>query len=343
MAGEPVPEEALRSAAEALRPAIEGSGATFFEAFTAAAFLCFAEQGVRVAVVEVGLGGRLDATNVILPEVAAITNVGADHADLLGASLVGVAREKAGIFKPGVPALTAETDPALIAVLREEAERAGTRLRALEEVVLAGELCLRPDGVELAFDSRAWGQRELKVPLPGAHQARNALLAAEILATLPEGLRPEWEQVESGFGAVKWPGRLQREVLAETTWLFDVAHNRAGAEALAAALPHLELPRPLVLVAAVLVDKEWKAMLSTLLPHCDDAVLTTAPSAPRARRWDPREAAAALGRGWRVRVVPELGAALDLARTLASHGTVLVTGSVYTVGDSLRHLGIEVR
>ena len=341
--GIPVAADALRDAAERLRPLIERTGASFFEATTVLALLCFADADVNVAVVEVGLGGRLDATNVITPVAVAITNIALDHAEYLGSTLPEIAREKAGILKPGVPAVTAERDSGLLKLLRVHAAQVGASLAPLEELteVLSAEA--RADGVRVHFRSAAWGERTLQAPLRGTHQVRNALLASELLAPLPPDLRPGWDDVQRGFATVRWPGRLQIEQIRGTTWVLDVAHNPAGAEALASSLEPLELPRPAVLVMAVLGDKAWPEMLDAIVPKADAAILTLASSAPPDRRWDPREAAEHVMRttGRRPRIISELGDALERAATLAPHGSVLVAGSFHTVGDAMQHLGIS--
>lgn len=340
--GRSVERELLLACEARLRPAIERTGATFFEATTAIAFLCFAEAGVDVAVIEVGLGGRLDSTNVIAPEACAITNVALDHTEYLGDSLASIAAEKAGILKPGVPAVTGERDPAVLAVLRAKAEDAGAPLVVLDDVASIGDVGVSLEGTRFQLESARWGSREVRTPLVGAHQARNAVLAAELLGLLPDDLRPEWDAVEAGFAAVRWPGRLQVERIRGTTWVLDVAHNAAGVAALAATLDGLELPRPVVLVTAILKDKDWAEMLPPLLARSDAAVLTVAPSSPPERQWDPMAAADAIGGGIPVRVIPGFAAALQRAETMAPHGTVLVTGSVHTVGDALAELGIPI-
>lgn len=342
--GVPVSEERILAAARRLEPFIEQTGASFFEATTAIAFLCFAEAGVETAVVEVGLGGRLDATNVITPLVSVITNVALDHTAELGTSLPRVAAEKAGILKPGVPAITGERDSAVLEVLRGRAEEVGTSLGELDRVAAVRQVESGLEGTRFLLDSASWGERELALPLIGAHQARNAALAAEALALLSEELRPRWEEVARGFGGARWPGRLQVERIRGTTWLFDVAHNPDGAEVLARALDTLTLPRPLVLLAGILSDKRWDEMLPLLLRRVDAAILTVPASAPATRRWDPAEAARQMraGEGFDARVIPDFSAALSRATTLAPHGTILVTGSVHTVGDAFQLLGLPV-
>lgn len=339
--GRPVGAALLEEAEVELRGAVESSGATFFEAATALAFLCFARAGVEVAVVEVGLGGRLDATNVLSPLATAVTNVGIDHTEYLGSTLEEIAAEKAGIFKPGVPALVGEREAGPLSVLRARAGEVGAPLVVLDDVARVEAVRLAPDGTRFRLCSERWGTRELRVPLLGAHQARNAALAAELLGLLPDDLRPPFEAVERGFAAVRWPGRMQVERIRGTTWLFDVAHNAAGVAALAEALDALDLPRPLVLVAAILADKAWDAMLPPLLGRADAAILTVAPSSPPDRRWDAEAVAGRLDASIPLRVVAAFDSALMRAETLAPHGTVLVTGSVHTVGDALAALEIE--
>ncbi|HEX9938922.1 MAG TPA: folylpolyglutamate synthase/dihydrofolate synthase family protein [Longimicrobium sp.] len=342
--GRPVERELLLACEARLRPAIERTGATFFEATTAIAFLCFAEAGVELAVVEVGLGGRLDSTNVIVPEACAVTNVARDHTEYLGESLDAIAFEKAGIFKPGVPAVTGETAPGPLSVLQRRAAEVGAPLTELgADAVFDVAVSLEGTVFELE-ESPRWGSREVHTSLVGEHQARNAAVAAELLGVLPRDLRPSWEVVERGFAGVRWPGRLQVERVRGTTWVLDVAHNPAGVASLAASLDRLRLPRPVVLLTAILNDKAWGEMLPPLLARSDAAVLTVAPSSPENRRWDPADAEARLGAsaGVPIRIIPDFAAAIQRAETMAPHGTILVTGSVHTVGDALAELGIPV-
>lgn len=340
--GQPVEPARLLMAADRLRPAIERTGASFFEAATAIAFLCFADAGVDIAVVEVGLGGRLDATNVLAPVASAVTNIALEHTEYLGDTLEQIAAEKAGIFRSGAPALTAETDPGALAVLRLRAAEVGAEFRPVAESARADLISTGSAGTTMQLWSDTWGAQTLRIPLPGAHQVRNALLAAELLGSLPLPIRPTRDAVEHGFASVRWPGRVQIEQIRGTTWLLDVAHNPAGVETLVGAIDALDLPRPLVLVAGILNDKEWTAMLPPLCARVDAVILTVPRSAPADRRWD-----LAIVDGWlrrslgvNSRCIADPGAALDRAATLAPHGTVLVTGSVYTVGDAMSILDL---
>jgi dihydrofolate synthase / folylpolyglutamate synthase len=337
--GAPVDEVTLARAALRLRPAIEHSGASFFEATTAVAFLVLAEAGVDLAVVEVGLGGRLDSTNALLPLATAVTTIARDHAEYLGAAPEQIAGEKAGIFKPGVPVVVGvpAEEAAVQRVLAGRAREVGAPYHLLDDVASLADVRTSPRGTEFVLRSRAWGAIDLRIPLPGLHQARNAALAAELLALLPARFRPDPPALTAGFRSVRWPGRMQIETIRGTTWLLDVAHNPAGARALAESLDLLELPAPRVVVLGVLADKEWREMLPPLLNRADAVILTVPKSAPPVRRWDPEAAArwAAAESGVAARVVPELARALERATTLAPHGTIVVTGSVHTVGDAL--------
>lgn len=338
--GEPAAEEDLLAAAASLRGAIVFHGLTFFEAATVLAFELFRRQGVEAAVVEVGLGGRLDATNVLRPEVAAVTNVALDHAEFLGADLSQIAREKAGIAKPGTPFLTTETDPLTLEVLRSVAEERGADFHAVDP---AGELEgveTGPDGTTFDVVTEGWGRLRVGIPLAGRHQAANGLLALRVLERAGLRLRPEADELLEGLSAVRWPGRFQVEGARGRTWVLDVAHNPAGVRTLAAALDELDPPRPRAVLVGILGDKEWKEMLPPLFAGADVAILTQPPAAPEHRRWDPGAALAEVRAPPRTEIVPEFGSALERAvEGSGPGGTVVVTGSHYTVGAALRALG----
>jgi dihydrofolate synthase/folylpolyglutamate synthase len=278
---------------------------TYFEALTAAAFELFRRARVAIAVVEVGLGGRLDATNVVTPELSAVTNVGLDHTEILGPTLRDVAREKAGIFRAGRPALTSAGGEALER-LREEAGRIGARLVSVPPSPLVP-------------------------PLAGAHQRENLALAVEIASALTP---LSGEIVARGLASVRWPGRLQlvrRE--GRRDFLLDGAHNPDGAAALARHLDESGLSGRFDLVFGGLADKDLAAMLRLLLPRARRAVLT-APDSPRAE--DPRVLAERIGR-------PDLPSApleraLELLAASAEEpgaAPILVTGSLVLVGSAL--------
>lgn len=336
----PLAEETLLQYAEEVREVVVRFGLTFFEAVTVLAFHAFAREGVEVTTLEVGLGGRLDATNVVLPEVAAVTNIAMDHADYLGDTLSEIAIEKAGIIKPGVPFVTAEQDPALLAVIREVAtERGAPFSRLLGETIR--DVAVTPNHTTFSLSTRTWGDLEVRTPLVGHHQATNAALAVAILGELPDELRPDAAAILKGVGGVDYHGRDQVATVEGRTWLFDVAHNTAGIRSLVDTIDRLELPRPLIVLVGVLGDKDWRTMLPPLFSRADAAVLTQPPSAPEDRRWDPREAADAVESITLVRVVENFSEAVERAKERAGKGTVVVTGSVHTVGSAMQILGLE--
>jgi dihydrofolate synthase/folylpolyglutamate synthase len=303
----PITPEAFAQWTEVLQEDVEATEASFFEATTAIAFADFAARGAEVAVVEVGLGGRLDSTNVLAPLVSAVTHVTRDHADFLGDSLHGIAAEKAGIAKPDTPFVVGETDPALRDVLAQHAAAAGAR------VVIV------PPGA----------QYEGPLGLTGGHQRRNAAVAQAVLHELPPPLRPDDEGVRRGFAAAHLPGRFERR----GKWILDVAHNPAGTAVLAATVRELAPPRPRHALVGIMRDKDWAAMLAQLEGVVDAVWATIPPTAPVERCWDLEPV--------RERF-PNVTAEPDFDRALAevqqSAETVVVAGSFHTVGDAMARL-----
>ena len=337
--GEPLPAHRLLDTAARLRPLARELGMSFFEASTLLALVVFAEEEVDAACIEVGLGGRLDATNVIEPEVTAITNVALDHQDHLGDTLEEIAREKAGIIKAGVPLVTAEGRPAALTVLEDRAARAGAPFHRIDPWRDIAELRLGRRGTFFSVRTAGGGLLELRTPLPGAHQATNAALAVRALELLPRPPSPD--AVRAGVAAVRWPGRGQVHRVGDLHYIFDVAHNRAAVGALARILADLAPPRPLVVLAGILGDKDWSRMLPPLVDFADRVVFTIPASAPPERNWDPRAVASEVGDGVPIEVVDQVGDAVKRAAGLARGGTVVVTGSCHTVGDALQILGLS--
>lgn len=337
--GVAISEAALLRAAERLWPAIRVEEPSFFEATTALAFLALADASVEVAVVEVGLGGRLDATNVITPDVTVLTNVSLDHVQLLGPTIDAVAREKAGIIKAGIPLVTGEVEGVAADIFTSVARAAGAPLRAVPATDVV-DVTAGVAGTEFTACGTGWGDLRLRTALAGRHQALNAALAVHALDAAP-ALRPGVDAVRAGLAAVRWAGRLQVERAGGVTWIFDVAHNVAGVDALVAALHDLPLPHPLVAVVGVLGDKDWKNMLTPLHGTVEHVVLTAPPTAPADRRWDPVEALAAAP-SEHAEIELDFTAALERAHDLAAAGggSVVVTGSFHTVGDALAALGL---
>jgi dihydrofolate synthase/folylpolyglutamate synthase len=325
--GVPISEAAMGMWTDRLRPYILERKATFFEATTAIAFADFAARGAEIVVAEVGLGGRLDSTNVLRPLVSGVTKIERDHMKYLGDTLELIASEKAGIAKPDTPFVIGERDPALVAVLRREARRAVARLNGSSRA----DVRVLPPDYEWAGP----------LSLEGAHQRRNAAVAHGILMALPAPYRPPLAAIEAAFGAARIPGRLDRR----GKWLFDVAHNPDGIRALIAAIETHRPPRPLHALVSILGDKEWPDMLVQLDRVIDRGVLTVAPTAASRgwnavwlRRWLRDRGRPPARAVWTL--VPDLGEALETVQ--AGAGTVLVTGSFHTVGDVMTALGMEV-
>lgn len=344
--GRAVSAEGLVEVADRLRAPLEAHGLTFFEAATVLAFEVFRRSEIDVAVVEVGLGGRLDATNVLRPRAAGVTNIALDHSEYLGSDRTSIAREKAGIAKPGVPFLTSESDARIVEVLRSEAEKRGALFRRLDprREIRGTETGLR--GTSFELDTRAWGPLPVRIPLVGRHQAVNGAFAVRLLELLPDGgLRPSRDQLLEGFRRVWWPGRFQVVEARGRTWILDVAHNPAGLESLLRTLEEIEPPGPRALLVGMLGAREWGRVLPPLFSAVHAAVLTHPPAAPLHRRWDPEEALGAVPEGARpsrLEVRPDFPEALEAAEAAAAPGgTVVVTGSHYTVGAALSRLGLR--
>ena len=312
--GVPIADAALAAAVAEIRRACpwheagaEEDRLTYFEFATLLGFLHLAREGARVAVVEVGLGGRFDATNVVVPRVAAVARIGLDHTQLLGDTVEQIAFEKAGIFKPGVPAVVhANQPPGALETLRSEALRRGAPF-----VVASGD----------------WAG---PIALAGPHQRGNAGLAAAALRQLARaGLLVPEDAIARGIATARWPGRLE-EVGGV---LLDGAHNPDGAAALAAALRVLHPGRPVELVFGVLSDKDHAGMLSALAGAVR-RVHVVAPATPRARpAGEVRALAASLG----VDADAHASTADAIAcaqREAADGALVCVAGSLYLVGEA---------
>ncbi len=292
---------------------------TYFETVTAMAFVLFREARVEWAVVEVGLGGRLDATNVIQPELAVITPVDFDHEAYLGKSLESIAAEKGGILKPGVRALFAPQRPEAARALEEAAEAAGVAPLRTERWQVSN---LEPD----AFGSRfELASLEIECRLPGEHQVDNARTAAVALGQL--GVPPA--AIERGIREARWPGRLER--VAEWPDIFlDGAHNPAGARALARYIERFHAGRRVWLVYGAMRDKAVSEMAGILFPLAAEVILT-APHQPRAVR---PELMREMVEHPSVRVAPDPAAALAALGEASPADVAFVTGSLFLVGET---------
>ncbi|WP_437314086.1 bifunctional folylpolyglutamate synthase/dihydrofolate synthase [Sorangium sp. So ce385] len=341
--GEPIGDAALERALSAALERVP-SPLTFFEALTVAAFVAFRDAGVDLAIVEVGLGGRLDATNVLAaPLCTAITSIAFDHVALLGPTLADIAREKAGILKPGAPVVLGPLDPEADAAIEAAALAisAGPRLRVAraERGGSAGEIAVGGAG-EIAVGRAGPSARatriagpgraaiEVELGLRGAHQAENAGVACGIAWQLA-GRWPEVERaLPAGLAAARWPGRLERIDAGAAGVLLDCAHNPHGAQALAAWLDE-EGPGAArtALVFGAMADKGWGEMLQTLAPRAQRRLYAT----PQGRAAAPLDALRAIAPG---EPIGDPRAAVARAIEVAGPGgLVVVTGSIYLVGE----------
>ena len=333
--GRPIPREELASAVSRVAEAAEGlfegesdrSAPTYFEAMTAAAFLAFAERGVDVAVLEVGMGGRYDATNIAPADVSVIAPIGFDHERFLGSTLAAIAAEKAAIIKEGRPVVVGRLAPEALEVVRREAEaRSAPLILALDGVEIRGEESARGQRVWLETPSRDYGVLDL--PLRGKHQLDNLALAVRAVECYSGFLAVE--SVARGVAATEWPGRLQR-IEGKPSLLLDAAHNVMATEALVRYLQSHPHPSR-VLLFGVMKDKRVWEMLEELLPHVSYFVATR-PEMSRAR--DPeRLARFAKERGVPAEALRSPETALARAREVAGpDGEVLVAGSIFLLGE----------
>ena len=328
--GEPVGEDRLIELVERVRSAAVDLEPTFFEFTTAVAFEYFKIMRVGVAVVEVGMGGRFDATNVVTPVVSAVTNVTLDHQAHLGTTVGQIAFEKAGIIKPEVPVIVGRVgSDAWETIERVSSERAAPRIRWESDFVAEGDPV-----AGFRYTSRGRAYSGLTCPLPGRHQLENAGCAvAMIEAASQRGLPVSDDAVRSGLRNVAWEGRLET-VDHDPLVVLDGAHNPAAACAVAAYLKDFRdsTSGRVVLVAGFMRDKDYRGFLSVVTPYVDHIVLT---SVHMSRAATPEELFEGL-KGWpgRVHTVASSGEALSLARRIASARDIIcVTGSLMLVGE----------
>lgn len=336
VSGVPISADEVVAFVEHWTPAVERLGASFFEATTALAFAHFARVGADVAVIETGLGGRLDATNVVQPLAAGVTSIGFDHMEYLGDTLEAIAGEKAGIFKPGRPAVIGEPDAVVRGFLARGAASAhADPVRIVVEESEITELAVTPRGTR--FRLRALGDDHVvETPLVGKHQAANFAFTLALLDAAGAPFSVPLEEAAATVRTVRLPGRFQRV----GHWIFDVAHNADGARTVAGSLRLVEHERPIVALLCVLGDKDWRAMIDALAPVVSRFVLTNAPTAPASRAWSLDAALQyARERGYHALAVERFDQALQSAEQGA--GTVLVTGSFHTVGDAMSRLQVS--
>jgi len=341
--GQMIPKEKIIQEITRVRPHLEEMVAggfehpTEFEVSTALALLYFADENVDFALIEVGLGGAIDSTNVVTPLISVLTNVGMDHMDYLGPDVISIAKVKAGIIKPNSMVVTASEDPDVISILREQASAMGVPLWLVGEDVRfeskwSGELEQEFDLIGLHAN-----YSKLRLRLMGYHQVINAatavtvceLLSSEYGATIPR------EAIYAGLRDVEWLGRLELLSLKPKI-LLDAAHNVDGAQALVKALP-LYVRDRLILCLGMLADKEREKVITMLAPLADEIIITR-PNSPRAGDW---KALGSLAEQYGRPVVcietPEEAVNYALKR-LGENDMLCVTGSIYMLADARQAL-----
>lgn len=305
------------------------SSPTFFEFVTAMAFLYFREESIDWGVIEVGMGGRLDCTNVITPCVSIITNVGFDHQEFLGTSLAAIAREKAGIIKKGVPVITGAKQPIVQSVIKTTAYASRAPLW-----MLGRDFSIKKNSPQsFHYQGKTRSFRDLTLPLIGDHQRENAALALAALEILEERglLELNENKVREGLMTTSWPGRV--EILSRNpTILLDGAHNPHGAESLKQIIKTNFSYDKLYMVIGMMADKDIRGILRRLLPGAE-AVIFTKPRYSRAA--DP-EFLKKMARSYisRCYVIPDVAQAIEYAKNEAGpNDLICITGSLYFVGE----------
>lgn len=329
--GAQVSDDALGEAVlELLTRVPEDLKLTYFELGTLAAFWLFAREKVEVAVLETGLGGRLDATALCRPIVTGITAIGLDHTEWLGNTLGAIAAEKAGIFRPRVPAVTARQEPEAQAALERVAREVGAPLSIEGQDFRLEAAAGRPG---LVFVGKRRTVDGLELSLKGPHQVHNAAVALACLEAAEEviGQAPP-EVLRQGLAGASWPCRLE-EVPSSPPVVLDGAHNAQGALALREALDSVYGTRPVHLLFGVLADKDWKAMARVLFPRAAHVHLCPVPG-PRGQ--DPKavaELAAGLCRNVSVHVTPRVALAAAQESAHRESAMVVACGSLYLMGE----------
>ncbi|MCK9420911.1 MAG: bifunctional folylpolyglutamate synthase/dihydrofolate synthase [Nitrospirae bacterium] len=306
---------------------------TFFEVATALAFTYFAEEGVDIAVIEVGMGGRLDSTNVITPLVSVITNIELEHTEFLGTMLTQIAGEKAGVIKQGVPVVTGAMQQEVITVIEQEAAARTAGVYRLSkdfmQVPVASPLAQVFDyrGIETSYE-------KIRINMLGGYQVDNACLALATIECLRNtGIIVDEAAVRRGLEQARWEGRLELVARKPDIYL-DGAHNPASARKLAATVREMKHAyRRTVLIIGILQDKDWQGIIAALAPLADHVVVT---KPQYSRAMEVRALASAIRKlHGSVETAETVGEAIALAGDKASSDDlVLITGSLYVVGDA---------
>jgi dihydrofolate synthase/folylpolyglutamate synthase len=314
---------------------------TFFEFVTAMGFLYFKRRGVEWAVVETGMGGRLDATNVLIPEVSVVTNIGRDHREFLGETLREVAGEKAGIIKRGIPVVSSSQEPEAMRVIAEKAAQQGASLFVFGKDFIAHPRDIDRYGATFDYEGKEQ-LNEIHIPLTGIHQVENASVAVKTMELIIEkGAFPP-RFIKEGIALTQWQGRLElvKGEDCNCDFLIDGAHNPSASRALANSLAEYFIPsyEKVILILGVMGDKDMEGIIAPLLPLASELIFT-APAYDRAASPE-KLAACARKRGFSSTVTETVKDAMDKAVRMTPERTlVVITGSFYTIGEAKIHLG----
>ncbi|MBV9233301.1 MAG: hypothetical protein JO030_04605 [Candidatus Eremiobacteraeota bacterium] len=336
--GVPISAQRFADLLNDMMPALDATAArygraTYYETLLALALTYFSRERVDVAVVEVGLGGRLDGTNVLLPAVAAITSIGYDHTEVLGDTLEAIAYEKAGIAKSGVPLVVAAVPAAARAVIERHANEVGARFVSVDDCVRAvWENGAAPGTVRLrATTPRATYAFEF--PLLGLFQRRNATTAVAVLEQLPDALRPQPRDVAEGFARLSVPGRMER-LTGHPTMIFDIAHNAEKAQALVDSLHEAFPGRRVHYVVAIGENKDARGIIAAFAQTPCTFTFTSFATQGRIAIPPQRLATIAESLGTWGRAIGEAAEALHVARRMAAlDDVIVVTGSTFVVAE----------
>jgi len=337
VAGRELDDAAIVNAFERVEAARRGTRLTYFEYGTLAALAAFAEAGAGTWILEIGLGGRLDAVNAVDPDGALITNVSLDHCEWLGPDIESIAREKAAVMRPGRPAVFGAMPAPAALVRHADAIGADLRLAGRDYRYAAAGETWRFAGRDVAVDGLA------RPSLAGDFQLANAAATLALVEALEGADTLDGAAADAAFGALELPGRLQTLETGGRRFLIDVAHNPAAAHALAGELARRRRDGRLIAVLGILADKDAEGLVGPLLPLVDRFVATT-PESTRALEATELARRIALLSGKPCRIAAGVADALALAAKLAGpEDTILVSGSFYLVGPALQRLSPAAR
>ena len=347
--GAPIPDEDLIRLLDEVERADQiqaaepdGRLGTFFELTTAVALKWFLEQNVQVAVLETGMGGRLDSTNVVTPLISVLTEIGMEHRSFLGDTLEKIAGEKAGIIKSGRPVVVGQQRPAVMKVIEETARAAGAPLLRADERISVKRLAQDLDGQTFSVETAEGAWAPIRLPLLGDFQLANCALAMTALEWMRAELKWPLPQdvVRAGLEKTRWPGRCQ-VVSRDPIFLVDVAHNPDAAQALAAFLKKFRGDKPVALICGMLSDKDAEGFFRLLRPVVDACVLVSLDS----ERSMPMDKLMAAARAAKLPAAEGLmPAAVKNGKKWAkkNNGIVVAAGSLYLASAVLYELGVQV-